>query len=184
MTDGEALARPLPIAGESAADGPIPVASLYAELAGELRRFVLGVIRDPELTDDIMQTTFVKAIEHGHEARFETFRGWLFRVAFHEALASRRRLATREKGHRRLAGFRPKSGETPDERLLRGETVEVVRKALAELPDEQRRVVLARMYEDKTFAEIAGEFGLPLGTVLTRMRRALEKMRRHMRPGG
>ena len=44
-------------------------------------------------------------------------------------------------------------------------------------------MVLARVYEEKTFAEIAGETGLPLGTVLTRMRRALEKMRRTMRPG-
>ena len=58
-----------------------------------------------------------------------------------------------------------------------------VRKALGGLPEEQRRVVLARVYDDKTFAEIAGEFGLPLGTVLTRMRRALEKLRRTMSPG-
>ena len=44
-------------------------------------------------------------------------------------------------------------------------------------------MVLARVYEEKTFAQIAGESGLPLGTVLTRMRRALEKLRRTMRPG-
>jgi len=57
----------------------------------------------------------------------------------------------------------------PEEPLIRGETVEAVREALKQLPEEQRRVVLARIYEEKTFAEIAGEFGLPLGTVLTRM---------------
>ena len=45
-------------------------------------------------------------------------------------------------------------------------------------------MVLARVYEDKTFAEIAAEAGLPLGTVLTRMRRGLEKLRKTMRPGG
>jgi RNA polymerase sigma-70 factor (ECF subfamily) len=39
------------------------------------------------------------------------------------------------------------------------------------------------MYEDKTFAQIAEELGLPLGTVLTRMRLALEKLRRTLRPG-
>ena len=44
-------------------------------------------------------------------------------------------------------------------------------------------MVRARVFEEKTFAEIAGESGLPLGTVLTRMRRALEKMRRTLRPG-
>ena len=184
MTDGEAVASPMPVEGAVPADGPGPIASIYAELADELRRFVLGVVRDPELADDIMQATFVKAVEHGHEARVETSRGWLFRVAFHEALASRRRQAARDKGHRRLAGFRPTPDAHPDDALIRSETVEAVRRALGELPEEQRRVVLARVYEDKTFAEIAGEFHLPLGTVLTRMRRALEKMRRTMRPGG
>ena len=184
MTDGEALARPLPVEGVAAAEGAVPMASLYADLADELRRFIIGVVRDPGLADDVMQATFVKAVEHGHEARVETSRGWLFRVAFHEALASRRRQAARDKGHRRLADFRARRDAGPDEPLIRGEAVEAVREALRQLSEEQRRVVLARVYEEKTFAEIAGEFGLPLGTVLTRMRRALEKMRRTMRPGG
>jgi RNA polymerase sigma-70 factor (ECF subfamily) len=184
MTDGETMASPVPIEGATAAGGTGPVASVYAGIADELRRFVLGVVRDPEVADDVMQATFVKAVEHGHEARVETSRGWLFRVAFHEALASRRRQATRDKGHRRLASLRPRPDAPPDDALIRSETVEAVRKALGGLPEEQRKIVLARVYDDKTFAEIAGEFNLPLGTVLTRMRRALEKMRRTMRPGG
>ncbi len=163
--------------------GRVAVASIYAGIADELRRFVLGVVRDPELADDVLQATFVKAVEHGHEVRVETARGWLFRVAFHEALAARRRQASRDRGHRRLAGLRPRLDAPPDAPLIRSETVEAVRKALGELPEEQRKVVLARIYDDKTFAEIAGEFHLPLGTVLTRMRRALEKLRRTMSPG-
>ena len=183
MTDGEALARPLPMEGSTAAEGPGPIEVIYADLSIELRRFVLGVVRDPEVADDVMQATFVKALERGHEARSETIRGWLFRVAFHEALATRRRSITHEKGLRRLASFGRKDRPGPDDPMIRNETVEAVRKALGELPEEQKRVVLARVYEEKTFAQIAGEFGLPLGTVLTRMRRALERMRRTMRPG-
>src|SRR3954467_2476191 len=87
MTDGEALARPCPVERAPEVGPPPAVASLFAEVSGELRRFVLGVVRDPELAEDVMQSTFVKALEHGHEARVETYRGWLFRVAFHEALA-------------------------------------------------------------------------------------------------
>ena len=67
------------------------VVSLYETHGEELRRFVLGVVRDPDLTGDVMQATFSKALELGHTARPETLKGWLFRVAFHEALASRRR---------------------------------------------------------------------------------------------
>lgn len=51
-------------------------------------------------------------------------------------------------------------------------------------PEEHRRVILARVYDDKAFAEIVRDSGLPLGTVLTRIRRALGKMRRTLRPGG
>jgi RNA polymerase sigma factor (sigma-70 family) len=183
MTDGEAVARPPSIDHSSSAEGRDPIEVIYADLSIELRRFVLGVVRDPEVADDVMQATFVKVLERGHEARLETLRGWLFRVAFHEALATRRRSITHEKGLRRLASFGHKGQPGPDDPIVRNETVEAIRKALGELPEEQKRVVLARVYEEKTFAQIAGEFGLPLGTVLTRMRRALEKMRRTMRPG-
>ena len=66
----------------------------------------------------------------------------------------------------------------PDSGLVQGETVEAVRKAIGELPENQQIVVRSRIYEDKTFAVIAEELGLPLGTVLTRMRLAMQKLER------
>jgi RNA polymerase sigma factor (sigma-70 family) len=175
--------RPEPAVAEKAAlDGTI-VAALYAEHGPELHRFILGVVRDPDLASDLMQMTFVKAVEQGHAARAETLKGWLFRVAFHEAVTARRRNDVREQAHRRLAALGFRRGEPPEDALIRGETVEAVRNALEELPEAQRRVVRARIYDDKTFAEIAQEDNLPLGTVLTRMRRALEKLQGILRPG-
>jgi RNA polymerase sigma-70 factor (ECF subfamily) len=159
------------------------VAALYASYGAELRRFVLGVVRDPELTGDVLQATFARAIERGHTARTETIKGWLFQVAFREALTARRRHQAREQAHGRLAALGLLRGERPEEGLIRDETVAAVRKALAQLPPEQNRVVRARMYEDKTFAQIAAESGLPLGTVLTRMRLALEKLKRSLSAG-
>ena len=158
------------------------VISLYETHGEELRRFVLGVVRDTDLTGDVMQATFSKALELGHTARPETLKGWLFRVAFHEALAARRRRLSGARACRRLADLgRAGNGDArtdrPDDGLIRGETIDAVRRALGELPDPQRRVVLARVYDDKTFAQIARESGLPLGTVLTRMRLALNKLR-------
>lgn len=157
---------------------PRQVAALYVEHATELRRFVLGVVRDPDLANDVLQATFTTAIEQGHHTREETRKGWLFRVALHEALAHRRRETVRDRASRKLASLWTRAGDHPEESLLRGETVEAVRKALERLPPEQRQVVRARIHDDKTFAQIASELNLPLGTVLTRMRLALERLRR------
>jgi len=163
--------------------GSALAADLYTQYGSQLRRFVLGVVRDPELAGEVLQSTFARVVEQGHTARTETIKGWLFQVAFREALTQRRRRQTRDQANRKLAdlGFRP--GERPDETLIRSETIAAVRLALNELPAEQSRVVQARMYEDKTFAQIAEELGLPLGTVLTRMRLGLEKLRRVLKTG-
>jgi RNA polymerase sigma-70 factor (ECF subfamily) len=63
---------------------------------------------------------------------------------------------------------------------VQAETVARVQQALAELPPEQQQVVRMRIYEDKTFAVIASELGIPLGTALGRMHTALAKLRKRL----
>ena len=159
---------------------PAVVAALYVEYADELRAFLIGVLRDSELAAEALQTTFVKAMEAGHTARPETHKGWLFQVAFHEALALRRREKVNEKSLRKLAWTRPQAGESPEDHVIRWESVARVKAALDCLPPEQLEVVHKRIYEQKTFATIAAETGTPLGTVLTRMRLALQKLQDHL----
>jgi RNA polymerase sigma-70 factor (ECF subfamily) len=159
----------------------------FAEFAGELRAFLLGVLRNDDLAGEALQATLVKALERGHEARPETRRGWLFRVALNEALVLKRRAKVQEKSFRELAqndarrhesaGGSVTRNESPEGFALRAEVIERVRLALDGLPAEQRRVVRMRIYEHKTFAVIASELKVPLGTVLTRMRLATEKLR-------
>jgi RNA polymerase sigma-70 factor (ECF subfamily) len=67
-----------------------------------------------------------------------------------------------------------------EQRMIRWETVQRVRAAVEQLPDEQREVVRLRMGEQKKFAEIARELRLPLGTVLSRMQLALAKLRKSL----
>jgi RNA polymerase sigma factor (sigma-70 family) len=170
----------MPDVSDLSAEVRTRVEALYASHSEELRRFVLGVVRDSDLAGDVMQATFSKALELGHTARPETMKGWLFQVAFHEALAVRRRRVAGDAARRRLADLgiaRHQEDDRPDHSLIQGETVDTVRRALGTLPREQRRVVEARVYDDKTFAEIARDQRLPLGTVLTRMRLALKKLR-------
>jgi RNA polymerase sigma factor (sigma-70 family) len=163
------------------------VAELYDRYAEEIGSFLRGVLRNSDLAAEALQNTFAKAVESGHTAREETLKGWLFRVAFHEAALLRRRGQVHERSLRQMARNSPaanESAEQPHERLSRDETLAEVRRALRELPPDQRQVVQMRIYEEKSFAEIAADLSLPLGTVLTRMRLAMQKLSRHMRPPG
>jgi RNA polymerase sigma-70 factor (ECF subfamily) len=167
-------------ADESRID-PALVAALYVQHAEELRCLALGLLRNADLASEVLQNTFTKAVEVGHTAHEETLKGWLFRVAFHEAMALRRRQSVRDKAAHRLAAQGPPLTETPDEQVCRFETVASVQAAVEKLPPDQRQVVRMRMYEHKKFREIAAELGLPLGTVLTRMQLALKKLRQNLK---
>lgn len=165
----------------SAADegklNPSIVAALYVEHGEELRRFLLGLLRDPVLAADVLQTSFARLIERGHETREATRKAWLFRVAYHEAMAVRRREAIGDKVVREVAFHANGDVATADDSLIRSETVEAVRSELACLRPEELQVVRMRIHEEKTFAVIAKELSIPLGTALGRMRTALIKLR-------
>jgi RNA polymerase sigma-70 factor (ECF subfamily) len=156
---------------------PAVVAALYVDHAEPLRRFLLGLLRDPALANDVLQATFTKAVEVGHTTSAESRKAWLFRVAYHEAAAIRRRQATAARATRQLVWSQRAGEDSADDPLIRFETVEAVRAALARLPAKQRQVVEMRIYEEKTFATIAEELGIPLGTALARMRAAIKKLR-------
>ena len=160
---------------------PEIVHQLFETHAGELRAFLTGMLRDHDLADESFQLTFSKALQSGGHSREETRKGWLFRVAYHEAMA----LIRRDKIHRkslnelyRMAS--PSSEERPEQRLLDHEHQEQIRQALQSLPDNQREIVIARIYENKTFKEISEALDVPLGTVLTRMRLAIKTLSRQL----
>ncbi|MBT6155411.1 MAG: RNA polymerase sigma factor [Planctomycetaceae bacterium] len=155
---------------------PSVVAALYVKHADELRAFLTGVLRDGELAGETLQATFAKAVEQGHTARQDTLKGWLFRVAYNEAMGIRRRQQTQKRAYQKLAWNHDSSSHSPEDAVVRWEQVESVRAALKILPTEQQQVVCMRIYDEKTFQVIADELNLPLGTVLTRMRLALKKL--------
>jgi RNA polymerase sigma-70 factor (ECF subfamily) len=154
------------------------VAERVVEHAADLRRFLLGMLRDPDLAADALQATLARALELGHTARAESIRGWLFQVARNEALVVRRRQGVQQRGYETLARqARAPLAPPPEAQLMRDESVKAVREAIETMPEPLQVVVLARFRDDKTFAQIAADLKLPLGTVLTRMRRASERLR-------
>jgi RNA polymerase sigma-70 factor (ECF subfamily) len=142
------------------------------------------MLRDRHLAEDAWQKTVVRAIESAGSVRLGTIRGWLFRIALNEAraiLRERSRLPSSTEltegvalGQRSGMDYR----ELPmDQQLIREELRVALRASLELLPVDQREVIRRRVYLEMSFAEIAADMKVPLGTVLTWMRRGVVKLR-------
>lgn len=160
--------------------GSADVAGAYFQYAPALKSFLVGVLRDDAAAEDAIQATFAQFLEKGGGVESGACRSWLFKVAYHQAMLVRRQSATRRKHVGEV--WRVKSGGTddlaqPSDRAMRMEQAELVQRALGELSEEQRVVVMARIHEGVKFREIAEALNVPLGTVLGRMQSALKKLR-------
>jgi RNA polymerase sigma factor (sigma-70 family) len=160
---------------DSARLTPEQASRLYVEYSERLVAFARGLLGNADLAREVVQATFGRAIESAGEVQPGSLKAWLYRVAYNEAMAVRRRRGIEGRALERLSGRRKDAGP-PEEDLIRWEQVRRVRDVLDQLPPEQRQVVHERIYEERTFAEIAERLSLPLGTVLTRMRLALVKL--------
>lgn len=169
-TDAELLARFR--GGDGSALEP-----LFLRYEGPVFRFLFGVLKDHHAAEDALQETFVQAIRRADTVAPETFRGWLFTVAYRQAVLIRRKgkrlPAQADDGV--LLGL---VGEAPaDDFAGRADDVRMVRELLDLLPDPQRAVIAARVFEGKKFREVALALGCPLNTALARMHEGLNKLR-------
>ncbi len=157
---------------------PNKIASIYADVGHELRCYIAAILKDRELADEVLQVVLKKTLEVGHTVH-SNLRGWMFRVALQECQLHKRE-SQRERTILQKAfwksGGRAVSNEQPATSTVRDEVVAAVRQAIESLPVEQQTIVRLRIYEEKKFADIAEELQIPLGTALTRMRAAMQKL--------
>lgn len=156
-------------------------ADLYRRHGQDLRRLLVALLRDSADAEDALQHVFLKLLDGWSAIKPETAKSWLFTVAYREAMTVRRRKQMDGKAMAQLWSqpvWLARAGEPkPDDATLQAEEQAAVRRALDELPANQREIVQGRIYDGKTFATLAEELNAPLGTVLTRMRLALKKLR-------
>lgn len=144
----------------------------------DLKAFLLGVLKDPHQVEDVYQRSVLRAIASCATARLETLRGWLFRIALNEARQLHREQKRTARHFSQLATMRAEAGqESSVSGVLSAEIREAVQRSLERLNPDHRDVIRRRIYEDQTFAEIAHELNVPLGTVLAWMRRGLMKLK-------
>jgi RNA polymerase sigma-70 factor (ECF subfamily) len=145
-----------------------------------LYAFAVSLSRDPSLAEDLVQETYVRALRAARRpAPHEDVRPWLFTILHNVWRNLRRgriaeRLETLPDGFEAAIAVRPQAEEALD----RAAAVDRVERAIRELPDAYREVVMLRFGEGLSYQEIAAVLACPAGTVMSRLARARAQIRR------
>ena len=151
---------------------------IFRQSENGLRAMLRHRLSDPGDIDDCVQAVLVKWIERGNDVLPAASRAWLFRVAANEAAWLWRRREVADRANRSIAEQSDEPlGNRPVDHVTARESSEDLRRALEKLSPEQSEALRLRFEHDLSFAEIAQQCGIPLGTALTRVRRALIKLR-------
>jgi RNA polymerase sigma-70 factor (ECF subfamily) len=134
-------------------------------------RVAQGVLRNAADAEDVAQEALLRAYRNFARLREPTrFRGWLVRIAFRLALDRWRAAKRREK--RETAWVQPeqRSGApTAEDLAAASEFQKRLERAMEELPEKFRLVLLLSAIEGYTLEEVAGMLGIPIGTVKSRL---------------
>ncbi|MHC4550764.1 MAG: sigma-70 family RNA polymerase sigma factor [Planctomycetota bacterium] len=152
---------------------PLDAQALLEHTRG-LRAIARRLLQDDQQVDDVLQETWLAALRAPPDLD-RPLGGWLAKVARNFALM-RRRAAQRRRRHERRAA-RPGPEPSPAEIVERFEMQRLVARSVAELEEPYRATLLLRYFEDLAPAEIAARSGEPPGTVRSRLKRGLERLR-------
>ena len=150
--------------------------ALFARYRQRLEFHAAGIVKDGAEAGDVVQEVFIKAMREPRlfDAEFKT-QAWLYRVTrnlcFNIVRDRRRRGGI-------LAGMKPDNelGADPLEQVFDGERSEEMIGAVARLTEDHRTILMLRYYEDMSYAEIAVRLEIKMGTVMSRLSRARDRL--------
>lgn len=154
-------------------------ASLYDHYNSILLGLLLRILNSRVEAEDVLQEVFLQVWQRA--ATFDETRGrpftWLVTLARSRAIDRLRSSGARERTANAAAQDAPEQLGDAAADAVRSEQSELVRRALDAIPEEQRRTLLLAYFEGLTQSEIAERLKQPLGTVKTRMRAGMSKLR-------
>ena len=165
------------------------LADLYDRHNRLLFGLILRIVRDRAEAEDILQEVFVRVWTRAesYDPQLGRPTPWLVRLAHNRAIDRLRARRTRHDD--RVSALGESTADTPpcasDIRTPESDVLEAERRgtvtdALSSLPTEHRRLIEAAFFDGYTHSELAKHFGLPLGTVKTRIRAGMIAMRQRL----
>ena len=159
---------------------------LLSRYQGKIFNYILFIVRNQELAEDIFQETFVKAIVTMQQGRYTAdgkFGAWITRIAHNLVIDSFRQersenTISNDETEVDLLNDADLCDDNVEMQMINDQTLIDVRRLVDALPDNQREVVYMRYYQDLSFKEIAEIVGVSINTALGRMRYALLNMRK------
>lgn len=150
-----------------------------------LYSFIYSKIQDRDITEDVFQDTFIKVIKTLKKGNYNEegkFLPWVMRIG-HNLVIDHFRKSNRMPTFKNTDEFDIFSvlGDgnlNAEKKIIQEQIYNDVRELLKELPEEQKEVLVMRMYKDMSFKEISENTGVSINTALGRMRYALINMRK------
>jgi RNA polymerase sigma-70 factor (ECF subfamily) len=147
--------------------------------------FIYSKVYDRDITEDIFQDTFIKVIKTLKRGKYNEegkFLPWVMRIA-HNLVIDHFRKSNRmpkfdNAGEFSIFSVLSDSSLNAEKSIIKDQVESDVRRIIEELPEDQKQVLLMRIYQDMSFKEISERTGVSINTALGRMRYALINMRK------
>lgn len=148
--------------------------------------YILLIVKNQELAEDIFQDTFIKVIrslKHGKYIENGKFISWVLRISHNLIIDHFRKeklngTVSSDNAEVDIFNSRRFSEENIEDQLVNEQILSEVKDLIKELPDDQQQVIYMRHYLGLSFKEIADQTGVSINTALGRMRYALINLRK------
>lgn len=160
--------------------------TLLARYQQKIYSYILFLVHDDEVADDLFQETFMKAIVTIRQGRYVEsgrFSAWLTRIAHNLVIDKYRQdrnsnVISNDASDADLFNDASLSDISVEMKMITEQSLTDVGRLLKELPDNQKEVLYMRFYQDLSFKEIADATGVSINTALGRMRYGLINLRK------
>jgi RNA polymerase sigma factor (sigma-70 family) len=168
------------LAGFATGD-PRTAAAFVRRFQGRVYGLALTIVRQPAIAEEVSQETFTRVYRHAgnYDARKGRVSTWLLSIARNLAIDVTRMKRLDPVDPDVIAAEISITSQAPgaDEMAIQPDERDQLRSAITDLPDDQRRAIVLAAYMGRTAREISDLDDVPLGTVKTRIRTAMLKLR-------